>query len=263
VPIKKPISGVAMGLVANKDASEYKILTDLQGLEDFAGDMDFKVAGTKDGITAVQMDTKIEGLTMQIVKETFERALKGRLEILEVMLSVIPTPRSELSKYAPRIEAVQINPEKIGDIIGPGGKTIRKIIEDCGGKEITAIDIEEDGTVMVSSTDSEMGDKAVSIIKSMTREIKPGEVITGEIIEIKRDRMSGKEIGAIVAITPKVDGMIHVSQIANRRIEKVSDVLKVGQVVTAKVIEVDPEKGRISLSMKMIENKSDDLTANN
>lgn len=253
VPMKKPVSGVAMGLVANKDASEYKILTDLQGLEDFAGDMDFKVAGTADGVTAVQMDTKIEGLTMQIVKETFERALKGRLEILEAMLSVMPVPRAELSKYAPRIEAIQINPEKIGDIIGPGGKTIRKIIEDCGGKEIIAIDIEEDGTVMVSSTDSEMSEKAISIINSMTREIKPGEIITGEIIEIKRDRMSGKEIGAIVGITPKLDGMIHVSQIANRHIEKVSDVLKVGQTVTAKVVEVDPEKGRISLSMKVLD----------
>ncbi len=253
VPLKKPVSGVAMGLVANKDASEYKILTDLQGLEDFAGDMDFKVAGTADGVTAVQMDTKIEGLTMQIVKETFDRALKGRLEILEAMLSVMPAPRAEMSKYAPRIEAVQINPEKIGDIIGPGGKTIRKIIEDCGGKEVMAIDIEEDGTVMVSSTDVEMSEKAVSIIKSMTREIKPGEIITGEIIEIKRDRMSGKEIGAIVGITPKLDGMIHVSQIANRHVEKVSDVLKVGQTVTAKVVEVDMEKGRISLSMKVLD----------
>jgi polyribonucleotide nucleotidyltransferase len=255
VPIKKPVSGIAMGLVANADASEYKILSDLQGLEDFAGDMDFKVAGTKDGITAVQMDTKIEGLTMEIVKETFKRALSGRLEILETMLSVIPEPRAELSKFAPRIEAVQINPEKIGEIIGPGGKNIRKIIEECGGKDVLAIDIEEDGTVMISAMDPEAGEKAIAMVKSMTREIKPGEIITGEIIEIKRDRMSGKEIGAIMAITPKLDGMIHVSQIANRHVEKVSDVLKVGQTVTAKVVEVDPMKGRISLSMKMIEDQ--------
>ncbi len=253
VPLKKPVSGVAMGLVANKDASEYKILTDLQGLEDFAGDMDFKVAGTADGITAVQMDTKIEGLTMQIIKETFDRALKGRLEILEAMLSVVPTPRAELSKYAPRIEAIQINPEKIGEIIGPGGKNIRKIIEECGGKDVLAIDIEEDGTVMISAMDPEAGEKAIAMVKSMTREIKLGEIITGEIIEIKRDRMSGKEIGAIMAITPKLDGMIHVSQIANRHVEKVSDVLKVGQTVTAKVIEIDPMKGRISLSMKVLD----------
>jgi polyribonucleotide nucleotidyltransferase len=254
VPIKKPVAGIAMGLVANEDASEYKILTDLQGLEDFAGDMDFKVAGTDMGITAVQMDTKIEGLTMDIVRDTFAKAKTARLEILEAMLSVIAKSRDSLSKYAPRIEAVKVNPDKIGEIIGPGGKTIKKIIEECGGKEITGIDIEDDGTVMVSSTDPEMGDKAVSIIKNMTREIVPGEIITGEVIEIKKDRMTGKEIGAIVAITPRQDGMIHISQIAEQRIERVSDVIKVGDTVTAKVVEVDPEKGRISLSMKMLNN---------
>ena len=252
VPIKKPVAGIAMGLVANEDASQYKILSDLQGLEDFAGDMDFKVAGTADGVTAVQMDTKITGLTMDIVRDTFARAHKGRLEILEKMLEVMPETRAEMSPYAPRIEAIKIDPNKIGEIIGPGGKNIRKIIEDCGGKELVGIDIEEDGTVMISSLDPAAGAKAVEIVKSMTREVKPGEVITGEIIEIKKDRMSGKEIGAIMAITPKLDGMIHVSQIANRHVEKVSDVLKVGQTVTAKVVEVDPMKGRISLSMKAV-----------
>jgi len=255
VPIKKPVAGIAMGLVANEDASEYKILTDLQGLEDFAGDMDFKVAGTDTGITAIQMDTKIEGLTMDIVRDTFAKAKVARLEILEAMLAVIDKPRADLSKYAPRIEAVKVNPDKIGEIIGPGGKNIKKIIEECGGKEVTGIDIEDDGTVMVSSTDSAMGDKAISIIKTMTREILPGEIITGEVLEIKRDRMTGKEIGAIVAITPRQDGMIHISQISEQRIEKVSDVIKVGDKVTAKVVEVDPEKGRISLSMKMLSNR--------
>lgn len=250
VPIKKPVSGIAMGLVTNEDASVYKVLTDLQGLEDFAGDMDFKVAGTKDGITAIQMDTKIAGLTMDIVKDTLEKARVGRAEILATMLEVIPEPRKTLSKYAPRIEAIKINPDKIGEIIGPGGKNIKKMIDECGGKEITSIDIEDDGTVMVSSVDPEMGDKAISMIKSMTREIVPGEIITGAIIDIKKDRMSGKEIGAIVQITPKLDGMVHISQISDKRIEKVSDVLKVGDVVTAKVVEVDPFKGRISLSMK-------------
>jgi len=255
VPIKKPVSGIAMGLVTNADASKYKVLSDLQGLEDFAGDMDFKVAGTADGVTAIQMDTKITGLTYDIVRDTLTQAKKGRAEILEVMLAAIPEPRAELSKYAPRIEAIHINPDKIGELIGPGGKNIKKIIEECGGKEITNIDIEDDGTVMISSIDAEMGAKALSIVKSMTKEIVPGEILTGEIIEIKKDRMTGKEIGAIMAITPKTDGMIHISQISNERIERVSDKLKVGDVVTAKVIEVDPMKGRVSLSIKALLDK--------
>lgn len=250
VPIKKPVSGIAMGLITDKDAAEYKILSDLQGLEDFAGDMDFKVAGTKDGVTAIQMDTKITGLTMDIIRDTLTQAKTGRLEILEEMLSVISEPKKQISKYAPKIEAVKINPDKIGDIIGPGGKNIKKIIDECGGKELTSIDIEDDGTVMVASIDSAMGEKALSIIKSMTRDIVPGEIITGPVIDIKKDRMSGKEIGAIMQITPKLDGMIHISQISDKRIEKVSDVLKVGDIVTVKVTEVDTFKGRIGLSMK-------------
>ena len=255
VPIKKPVSGIAMGLVTNADSSEYKILSDLQGLEDFAGDMDFKVAGTTDGITAIQMDTKISGLTMEIVRATLAQAKKGRAEILEAMLQVIPEPKQTLSKYAPKIEAIKINPDKIGELIGPGGKTIKKTIDECGGKEITSIDIEDDGTVMVSSIDPAMGEKAISMIKAMTREIVPGEIITGQIIDIKKDRMTGKEIGAIMQITPKVDGMIHISQISDKRVEKVSDVLKVGDIVTVKVVEVDPIKNRISLSMKDLTQK--------
>lgn len=250
VPIKKPVAGIAMGLVTNEDASVYKILTDLQGLEDFSGDMDFKVAGTKDGVTAIQMDTKIEGLTMDIVRDTLAQAKKARMEILDEMAKVISEPKAEMSKYAPRIESIKINPDKIGELIGPGGKNVKKIIEDCGGKEICGIDIEDDGTVLVSSTDQEMGAKALSQIKAMMREVQPGEIITGEIIDIKKDRMTGKEIGAIVQITPKLDGMIHISQISDQRVEKVSDVLKVGQSVTVKVVEVDPMKGRISLSLK-------------
>jgi polyribonucleotide nucleotidyltransferase len=255
VPIKKPVAGIAMGLVTNADSSVFKILSDLQGLEDFAGDMDFKVAGTADGVTAIQMDTKITGLTMEIVEKTLSQAKKGRLEILNAMLAVIPAPRGTMSKYAPRIEAIKINPDKIGELIGPGGKNIKKIIEECGGKEITSIDIEDDGTVMISSIDPEMGDKALSIVKATTKEIVVGEIITGQIVDIKKDRMSGKEIGAILQITPKVDGMIHISQISKERIEKVSDKIKVGQTVTAKVVEVDPLKGRISLSMKDVEQK--------
>lgn len=255
VPIKKPVTGIAMGLVTNKDASKFKILTDLQGLEDFAGDMDFKVTGTADGVTAVQMDTKIAGLTMEIVKETFIRAKKGRLEILDSILEVISKPNESLSKYAPRIETVKIDPERIGDLIGPGGKNIKGIIEECGGKEITGIDVEEDGTVLVASMDQEMGKKALEIVKAMTKPIVVGEIIEGKIIEIKCDRLSGKEIGAIMQITPKQDGMIHISQIADHRIDKVSDILKVGDTVRVKVVEVDMAKGRIGLSMKAVEQR--------
>jgi len=255
VPIKKPVAGIAMGLVTNKDASDYKVLTDLQGLEDFAGDMDFKVAGTDAGVTAIQMDTKIAGLTWDIVRDTLAQAKTGRLEILGEIVKTISVPRTELSKYAPRIETIKINPNKIGELIGPGGKTIKKIVDEAGGKEITSIDIEDDGTVLVSSTDSAMGDKAISIIKSMTRELEVGEIVTGPIVEIKKDRMSGKEIGAILEITPKLTGMIHISQIADKRVEKVSDELKVGQTVSAKVLEINPEKNRISLSIKALSHK--------
>ncbi len=251
VPIKKPVAGIAMGLITDKnDVSNFKVLTDLQGLEDFAGDMDFKIAGTKDGITAIQMDTKIEGLTDEIIAQTFKQARVGRLEILAAMEEVIAEPRAELSEYAPVIKAIHINPEKIGELIGPGGKIIRKIIEDCGGKEVTSIDIEDDGTVMIGSTDSEMGKKAIAIVESLTREIEVGEIIEGEVIEIKRDRMTGKQVGAIVAITPRQDGMIHISQIAPERVEDIEKYIKVGQVVKAKVVDVDREKGRVALSTK-------------
>lgn len=257
VPIKKPVAGIAMGLVTNEDASKYKILTDLQGMEDFAGDMDFKIAGTDKGITAIQMDTKIHGLTREIVRDTFAQAKEGRLHILSKMIEAIEKPREELSKYAPRIESIQINAERIGELIGPGGKNINKIIADCGGKEVTSIDIEEDGTVMVSSTDPEMGAKALDQIKLTMREVNVGEIITGKILEIKKDRMTGKEIGAIMEITPKVDGMIHISQIANQRVERIEDYVKPGDVVTARVMEVDREKGRIGLSMKAVGEKQE------
>lgn len=252
VPIKKPVAGIAMGLVTNEDASNYKVLTDLQGLEDFAGDMDFKIAGTDVGITAIQMDTKIHGLTDQIIAATFAQAKTGRIEILNKIKVAISQPRESLSEYAPRIETVKINSERIGELIGPGGKNINKIVADCGGKEVISIDIEEDGTVMISSTDAEMGAKAINYIKSSMREVNVGEVITGKIIEIKRDRMTGKEIGAIMEITPKMDGMIHISQISNQRVEKIEEYVKPGDMVTAKVMEVDREKGRIGLSMKAV-----------
>ena len=250
VPIKKPVCGIAMGLITSDDMKEYKVLTDLQGLEDFGGDMDFKVAGTKDGITAIQLDIKIKGLTMEIIEDTLERARVGRLSIMEKMLAVIPEPRKELSEYAPRITLVKINPEKIGELIGPGGKNINKIIEECGGKELTAIDIDEDGTVSVSSIDPKMSEKAVDLISASTREIQPGETIDGVVKSIQKDRMSGKEIGAIVQLTPKIDGMVHISQVADHRVEKVSDVLHIGDKIPVYVLDVDKERGRISLSYK-------------
>ena len=254
VPIIKPVSGIAMGLITSKDMKDYKILTDLQGLEDFGGDMDFKVAGTKEGITAIQLDIKIHGLTMEIIKETLKRAKKGRLEIMEKMLEVIPEPRHELSPYAPRITMVKINPEKIGELIGPGGKNINKIISECGGKEITSIDIEEDGTVAIASVDPKMSEKAVEMVSASTKEVQPGEIITGEVKAIQKDRISGKEIGAIVQLTPKIDGMVHISQIADHRVEKVSDVLHVGDKIPVYVLDVDKERGRISLSYKAAKN---------
>ena len=252
VPIKKPVAGIAMGLVTNEDASKFKVLTDLQGLEDFYGDMDFKIAGTRDGITAIQMDTKIAGLTDAIIAQTFKQAKAARMDILDGIEAVIAKPREEMSPFAPRIQALHINPDKIGDIIGPGGKNIRKIIDDCGGKEVTSIDIEDDGTVMISSTDAEMGAKAISIVGSLTKEFVPGDIIEGKVLEIKKDRMTGKQIGAIVELSPKQDGMVHISQIANERVEDIEKYVKAGDIVKAKVVEVDNEKGRVALSIKAL-----------
>ncbi len=253
VPIKEPVSGIAMGLITD-EKGRYTVLNDLQGLEDFAGDMDFKIAGTKNGITAIQLDVKIDGLTPEIIKDTVEQAKEGRMFIMEAMLKVIPAPRKELSKYAPRITAIKIDPEKIGVVIGPGGKMINKIITECGGKEVLGIDIEEDGTVMVSSTEPEMAKKAISWIEGLTKEVKVGEKYTGEVTQILKDRMKGNEIGAIVQLTPNQDGMVHISEIKNERIEKVSDHLKVGQMVDVVVTDVDAERGRISLSIKRNDN---------
>ncbi len=253
VPITSPVSGIAMGLVTDETEGEsgtYKVLTDLQGLEDFAGDMDFKIAGTAKGITAIQLDVKISGLTEKIIVDTVTQAQKGRMKILDSMLKVIPAPRKELSPLAPRILTTQVEPSRIGELIGPGGKTINGIIEECGGKSVISVDIEEDGTVLVSTADAAMGQKAISLIESMMKEIEPGEILTGTVAQIMKDRNTGKEIGAIVQLTPKADGMVHISQIANERVERIEDYLTVGQSVRVKVTEVDRERGRISLTMK-------------
>lgn len=255
VPISAPVSGIAMGLIADETEGEsghYRVLTDLQGLEDFAGDMDFKIAGTAKGITAIQLDVKISGLTEEIIAATFRQAKEGREAVLDHMLSVIPVPRSELSPLAPRIMTTTVDPKRIGELIGPGGKTVNGIVEACGGKAITTIDIDDDGTVSVASTDAAMGRKAIETIKSLFKEITVGEILTGPVTQIVRDRISGKDVGAIVQLTPKQDGMIHISQIANERVEKIEDHLKIGQAVTVKVVEIDRERGRISLTMKNV-----------
>ena len=248
VPIKAPVAGIAMGLMTLGD--KYKVLTDIQGLEDFAGDMDYKLTGTANGITACQMDTKLKGLSIKMLEEATLQAREAINFILDKIAAVITEPRAELSPYAPRITSLRIDAEKIGELIGPGGKNIRKIIEDCGGGEIISIDIEDDGLVMISSTDSAMAKKAEEIIAGTMREPKIGEIFEGPVVQILKDRMRGNEIGAIVQILPNKDGMVHISQIAAERIEKVSDKVKVGDIVKVKVVDIDKEKGRVSLSMR-------------
>jgi len=254
VPIKAPVAGISIGLVKaqpyEKSKKDHVLLTDIQGIEDFAGDMDFKVAGTKNGVTAIQLDIKINGLDIEIIKEALAQAKKSRLEILDKMTKIIASPRSALSPYAPRIQKIQIPVAKIGELIGPGGKNIRAIIEQCGGKEVISIDIEDDGTVIVTSTNAAMSEKALATIGSLTKEIMVGEIYEGPVTQIVKDRMRGNEIGAIVQILPNKDGMVHISQMADHRVDKIADELKIGQIVKVKVMEVDKERGRISLSIK-------------
>lgn len=259
VPIKAPVAGIAIGLITESesgkrdkhgDIGKYQVLTDIQGIEDFAGDMDFKIAGTKNGITAIQMDTKLAGLTSEIIDETFAKAKTAREAILDKITAVIPEPRAELSPYAPRIITLKIDVEKIGTLIGPGGKTIKKIIDDAGGKELISIDIDDDGTVSIASTDPEAANKAKATIEGMTKEIKVGELYDGTVSDIIKDRNSGKEIGAIVEFAPGKDGMVHISELSNDRVPTVSSVVSVGDKVKVKVTAVDAERGRISLSIK-------------
>jgi polyribonucleotide nucleotidyltransferase len=255
VPLKKPVSGIAMGLITNHDASEYKVLSDLQGLEDFCGDMDFKIAGTADGITAVQMDTKIKGLTMEIIRQTVTQAKEGRAQILAKMLEHLPEPRADLSKYAPRIVSVKINPEKIGELIGPGGKMINKIIDSCGGKEVTNIDIEDTGLVMITSNDPEMAQKAIAAVEGIGKDVQIGEEFDGEVVGVVNNRDTGKEIGALVEISPTKTGMVHISEISWNHIAKIADALTIGQKVRVKVLDVDPARGKIGLSIRALEPK--------
>jgi polyribonucleotide nucleotidyltransferase len=237
VPIKAPVAGIAMGLI--KDGKNYSILTDIQGLEDFFGDMDFKVAGTKDGITALQMDIKIEGITREILYDALMEAKKGRLNILAHMASTILEPRSEVSPYAPKVVMFRINPEKIKDVIGSGGKTITQIIEDCNNVKI---DIEQDGRVFVMHSEKEWIDKAVNTIELLVKEVELNQIYEGKVIRIEK-------FGAFVELWPGTEGLVHISKLDKRRVETVESVVSIGDVILVKVIKID-EKGRIDLSRK-------------
>ncbi len=236
VPIKKPVAGIAMGLVLGE--KEYVILSDIQGAEDFAGDMDFKVAGTKDGITALQMDIKVKGITPKIMEQALAQAHKGRAHIMAAMMAVIDKPRAELAPHAPRISKMMIDPNDIKMIIGKGGETINKIIAETG----VEIDIEDTGLIMIASTDGEGAKKAMAWIDRLTARPEVGAIYTGTVVKIM-------EFGAFVEIMPGKDGLVHISQIADHRIDKVTDVLKEGETVTVKLMEID-DKGRLNLSMK-------------
>ncbi|MFA5875709.1 MAG: polyribonucleotide nucleotidyltransferase [Candidatus Margulisiibacteriota bacterium] len=238
IPIETPVTGISIGLITEGDKAV--TLTDIQGLEDHLGDMDFKVAGSSRGITAIQLDVKIDGLTMEIVERTLTQAKVARLKILDEMLKIISAPRTDLSIYAPRITILKINPEKIGLVIGPGGKTIKKIIEETGAQ----IDIEDDGRVLITSNDPEGAKRAFDIISQMTMEINPGDVFFGKVVRLMA-------FGAFVEMVPGKDGLVHISQISPQRIARVEDAVKLGDEVWVKVMEID-DMGRYNLSMKAV-----------
>ncbi|MCI6542762.1 MAG: polyribonucleotide nucleotidyltransferase [Firmicutes bacterium] len=237
VPIKSPVAGIAMGLIKDEESKKVAVLSDIQGLEDFLGDMDFKVTGTTKGITAIQMDIKIKGIDEEILTTALEQARQGRLYILDKMLSVIDKPRPELSKYAPKIITFSINPDTIKDVIGSGGKTINKIIEETGVK----IDITDEGQVFIATPDSDMAEKAKNIILGIVEELEVGKIYSGKVVKIM-------QFGAFVEIAPGKDGMIHISKLSSKRVEKVEDVVKVGDEVEVEVIKID-NKGRVDLKL--------------
>lgn len=236
VPIRKPVAGIAMGLMKEDDKVE--ILSDIQGIEDFNGDMDFKVAGSEDGITALQMDVKIQGISKEILAEALEQARQGRLHILDEMLEVLPESRDELSPHAPSIITMEIDPEKIRDVIGPGGKTIKKIIDETGVK----VDIEDDGTVFIAADDQESGKQAQQMVAKMTEEVEVGEIYLGEVKRITH-------FGAFVEILPGKEGLVHISELADYHVDKVEDLLTVGDEILVKLTEID-DKDRLNLSRK-------------
>ncbi|MCI7094369.1 MAG: polyribonucleotide nucleotidyltransferase, partial [Clostridiales bacterium] len=237
VPIKAPVAGIAMGLMKSEDQSKVAVLSDIQGLEDFFGDMDFKVAGTENGITAIQMDIKIKGIDKEILTTALEQAKQGRMYILGKMMEVIDKPRTQLSKYAPKIISFSIDPEKIREVIGSGGKTINKIIEQTGVK----IDITDDGMVFIATTDEVMAQKAKNIVLAIAKDPEVGDEFVGQVVRIM-------DFGAFVELAPGKDGMIHISKLSKERVEKVTDVVNIGDTVKVKVIKID-EKGRIDLRL--------------
>jgi len=236
VPIQGAVAGISIGMVT--DGPRYQLLTDIQGVEDFSGDMDFKVAGTRQGITAIQMDVKLAGLTVEQMTGAFAQARRAREFLLGRMDECIATPRPELAPHAPRVYTVVIDPEKIGDVIGPGGRMIKKIEADFGVK----VDIEQDGRVFVAAVDQESGEKAVTLIRDITRELTVGEVYQGKVVRVV-------PFGAFIELMPGRDGLLHISQMADHRVEKVEDVMNLGDTVEVKIIEIDPQ-GKVRLGRK-------------
>ena len=246
VPIKAPVAGIAMGLITAGD--DYTILTDIQGIEDHLGDMDFKVGGTKKGICSLQMDIKIKGITKQILKEALEQAKKARFEILDVMTAQIPEPRKEVSKYAPKTMTFMINPNRIKEVIGKGGEMITKII--CEASNVNAVtdinavkvDLEDDGRVIIYHTDKEIIEKTAEMIKAVVREVEDGKIYTGKVVKVE-------DFGCFVELWPGCEGLVHVSHLANERVEKPSDMVKVGDEIVVKSLGYD-KRGRLNLSRK-------------
>ena len=249
VPIKAPVAGIAMGLIKDENKNKVAIMSDIQGLEDFLGDMDFKVAGTKDGITAIQMDIKIKGIDEKILKKALEQARQGRLHILSKMSEAIAEPRKQLSKWAPKIETMEINADKIKDVIGSGGKTITKIIDETGVK----IDINEQGTVYIAGIDVDAINKAKMMIDLIVKDAKPGDIYEGKVVKILENEKG--QFGANVELGPTKEGMIHISKLSKDRIEKVTDIINVGDIVLVKVLNID-EKFRINLALKQVIKKA-------
>ncbi len=247
VPIKKPVSGIAMGLVTD-DQGNYAILNDIAGIEDFYGDMDFKVTGTRDGVTALQLDIKLKGISLEMLNAAINQAHDGRMFIMGKMLEVISAPRANTSPYAPRMYKIKINPEKIGTVIGPGGKMIRSIIEQTK----TTIDIDDSGTVVIGSADEKSAQRAIEIIEGLTKEIEVGAIYTGKVSRILN-------FGAMVELVPGKEGLVHVSELADYRVAKVEDVVKVGDEITVKVIDID-HMGRVNLSRKAMFEKPGEET---
>jgi polyribonucleotide nucleotidyltransferase len=236
VPIRAAVAGISIGMVSEEN--RYRLLTDIQGVEDFSGDMDFKIAGTRQGVTALQMDVKLKGVSIEVIAEALAQARRAREQLLEVMAACLPAPRPELAPHAPRVFTLEIDPDKIGDVIGPGGKTIKKLEADFGVK----VDIEQDGRVFIAAPDQTSGEQALKVIGDITRELKVGEIYTGKVVRIV-------PFGAFVELLPGRDGLLHISQMARERVEKVEDVLKLGDEVEVKVIEIDPQ-GKVRLSRR-------------